>query len=230
MSFNPRRHSINGSPVKVYKAPNPHAGRKRSDSRRSSTVDYSVGTKTETGSVVKLDSGLIEAFYETIMGGNSTGILVNKTGERHVRVIRGTLCVVTDGNPDQILDEGGHICFKKGTKFGYSPYGLDAVEIFVVQTKDYVKSLKVLKKGEKINPSDPAPMYETAAVREARADGSVRLRRSKPSMKEAIATQAAAKRSRKETAISRKTAVQENANSSAAIGVNLKPGQFSVED
>jgi len=224
MSHNPTRATRN---INRQRKMNPHAGVKHSDIMKRRGASHSLPSvsdreKFEHGFTAEIFSA--KSFVQKVMyfyAGNFTGIGVNKTKDRTIRVINGTLYVTfldNDGGYDvQKYTSGTSINLPRGTKYGLSSSGTSDVELLVTESTNYRKGWERLEKGPIINVDEKSQLSPTQEVQSTRRPRS-----------ESKAYQQAQKLSGQRTQIlaqagSKAASAQGNVNSGNEIGVNLRP-------
>lgn len=176
--------------------------------------------KTRHGVGVTLFEGAFVVRHEVMFSGNSIGFGVHETGDRLVRVQKGSMFVIVEDDGERKirpLSEGGYFQAARGLRYGFATSGVDGVELLIVETPDYDKGWTQLE--EPTVGTATMPMAAPAAE----VMGSTRAR-DLDAATHAQAEEMAAQQGRRRTpSASTAAAAQPNANSTNSIGVNPRP-------
>jgi mannose-6-phosphate isomerase-like protein (cupin superfamily) len=94
-----------------------------------------------------------EVRYELIAAHNATGKIKNDEADRVVRVLRGQLFILQDGNI-VTLREGQAYSLPKGTEYEMCSDNSSDVEVLLCQGSNYEKNVKIIEESEisNVNP------------------------------------------------------------------------------
>jgi hypothetical protein len=206
---------------------NPRAGKRRSDRARQggvmgvNVVDISNREPTLHGWRVPYYKGEdFEAYYEYFCANNGTGVLQNNESTRVIKILGGTLFVLTKGEINEFRT-GDTVVLGVGQKYELSaPSGTD-VELFVCQGAKYDETAEQIR-----DPEMTSQMMTTAMPRQ-KGDLPVRERghRSSERTRRNAEAMQAQREARGKTPVRRKTAdaTPPPPTGSQAEGLNLRP-------
>ena len=131
--------------------PNARTIKKHSDIVRRSSGGLVVGgarERTPTGLVVPGYVGkTFETYYETMLAGTSTASVLHAKKDRTIRIITGTLFVLSQKgdapNVQQLAHPGDELVFERGTTYRLATSKEDC-EFFVCQSAKYAATLEVV--------------------------------------------------------------------------------------
>lgn len=227
MSFNPTRLQQNQN--QRVRTPPPNTGRTHAQimARHNASTRESIGPRTKTPYgfyELAFGSDAFEVRRETMHAGSSIGFGINETCDRVVVVERGILFAFVpdaDGNVSTLrLTPGAVLQAPRGRKHGYATSGDDGVELLVVEPAGYAEGWKQLQPSTET--ARAAPMTSAPLPVQPR----------NRALDEVTKTQAqdeGATRSRRRAKSVDGQPTELNANSTSVIGVNPRPGGFSVE-
>jgi len=166
--YNPTRMNPNNLKRNSQRRYNPHAGRKHSDiiaNQGPKSVfisDLAQRISTDRGwKIVHFEGEDFEVVYEYICSKNATGKIVNKEGDRCIRVLSGQIFLTV--NADQIsLRTGQAYPIPKGLEYELATLGTEDAEVLFCQKRDYEKEIEQLTESTAQNakmiavmPKDP---------------------------------------------------------------------------
>lgn len=244
MSYNPKRIKNNKSKF-AAKQRAQTGGRTHGAVLRSQGIGHAVPAgaervKTANGVRATVFSGKdFSSYYECIFAGNNLGFGVHRTGDKSVRVLKGTLFLITapavavdgaleiDNTAKQVskIVEGSYVNLPAMTAYSLSTSGSIDVELLVTESAGYADGWVEVEGG--VATASDVPFHAPAGV----VDGSAR-RVNSAHERTVAETQAMGRRQRKQQALQARQSPTApiNSNSASVIGVNPMPRVFGPDE
>ena len=218
MSHNPNR-AMGANSRRVARKYDPKAGHRRKRGGGPQGIDLGELQNRESTSrgwrVTCHKGDEFEMVYELIAAHNATGKIKNDSSDRAIRVLRGQLFVLVDGNIITVR-EGQAYSIPKGTEYELCSDTARDVEVLICQGSDYEDGVEIIVESDVANPNPMTTAIPEQMPVPKRSSTGKALEAAQKISSEKMARQAARNPARKKGGVASLPGVNEP-------GANLRP-------